>query len=71
MAPLLWIGTDDGLIKRTPDDGKTWEDVTPRELTPWSKVAMIEASHFDTNGAYAALDRHRLTENGLFADLSG
>ena len=71
VAPLLWIGTDDGLIKRTPDDGKTWEDVTPRELTPWSKVAMIEASHFDTNGAYAALDRHRLTENGLFADLSG
>ncbi len=63
VAPLLWIGTDDGLIKRTTDDGKTWEDVTPKELTPWSKVVMIEASHFDPNEAYAAIDRHRLTDN--------
>src|SRR4029077_15906821 len=27
--PLLWIGTDDGLIQFTPDDGKTWNNVTP------------------------------------------
>ena len=63
VASLLWIGTDDGLIKRSPDDGKTWEEVTPKELTPWSKVVMIEASHFDTSEAYAAVDRHRLTDN--------
>jgi photosystem II stability/assembly factor-like uncharacterized protein len=62
-APLIWIGTDDGLIKVTSDDGKSWQDVTPRELTPWSKVAMMEASHFDANVAYAAIDRHRLTDN--------
>jgi hypothetical protein len=62
-APLIWIGTDDGLIKRTADDGKTWQDVTPRELMPWSKVVMMEASHFDANEAYAAVDRHRLTDN--------
>jgi len=62
-APLIWIGTDDGLIKKTEDDGKTWQDVTPRELTPWSKVAMMDASHFDANEAYAAVDRHRLTDN--------
>ncbi len=62
-APLLWIGTDDGLIKVTLDEGKTWNDVTPPDLTPWSKVAMIDASHFDANVAYAAVDRHRLTDN--------
>src|SRR5262245_55289776 len=62
-APLIWIGTDDGLIKMTQDDGKNWQDVTPKELTPWSKVAMIEASRFDANEAYAAIDRHRLTDN--------
>jgi photosystem II stability/assembly factor-like uncharacterized protein len=62
-APLLWIGTDDGLIKVTPDDGKTWQDVTPRELTAWSKVVMIEASHFDADEAFAAVDRHRLEDN--------
>ena len=62
-APLLWIGTDDGLIKVTDDDGKSWRDVTPPALTPWSKVVMMDASHFDPNEAYAAVDRHRLTDN--------
>ena len=51
------------MIKVTQDDGKTWHDVTPRELTPWSKVVMMDASHFDANEAYAAVDRHRLTDN--------
>ena len=62
-APLVWIGTDDGLIKVTQDDGKAWNDVTPPDLTPWSKVVMIDASHFEPNVAYAAVDRHRLTDN--------
>jgi len=62
-AGLLWAGTDDGLIHVTRDDGKRWQNVTPRELTAWSKVVMIEASHFDANEAYAAIDRHRLTDN--------
>ena len=62
-APLLWVGTDDGLIHVTEDDGKTWRNVTPPELTPWSKVVMMDASHFDANEAYAAIDRHRLTDN--------
>jgi photosystem II stability/assembly factor-like uncharacterized protein len=62
-APLLWIGTDDGYIHVTQDDGKTWANVTPRELNAWSKVVMLEASHFDANEAYAAVDRHRLEDN--------
>ena len=62
-APLVWIGTDDGLIKVTDDDGKNWRDVTPPALTPWSKVSMIDASHFDANEAFAVVDRHRLTDN--------
>jgi photosystem II stability/assembly factor-like uncharacterized protein len=62
-APLLWIGTDDGYIHVTQDDGKTWTNVTPREVNAWSKVVMLEASHFDANEAYAAIDRHRLEDN--------
>jgi photosystem II stability/assembly factor-like uncharacterized protein len=61
-APLLWIGTDDGLIKVTPDDGKTWNDVTPPAMTAWSRVTTIEASHFDPNVAYASVDRHQLQD---------
>jgi len=61
-APLLWIGTDDGRFQVTPDDGKTWQDVTPPAVTPWSKVTMMEASHFDANEAYAAVERHQLED---------
>ena len=44
----------------TTDGGKTWRDVTPPDLSPWSKISLIEASHFDPAIAYAAVDRHRL-----------
>ncbi|HSP62484.1 MAG TPA: YCF48-related protein [Pyrinomonadaceae bacterium] len=61
-APMIWIGTDDGLIQGTNDDGKTWKNVTPPALTSWSKVVMIEASHFDVDEAYAAVERHQLED---------
>ncbi len=59
---LIWAGTDDGKIWITRNGGKHWSDVTPKALTAWSKVGVIEASHFDTNTAYAAIDRHRLND---------
>jgi photosystem II stability/assembly factor-like uncharacterized protein len=61
-ASMIWIGTDDGLIQLTKDDGKTWQNVTPPAMTSWSKVVMIEASHFDVNEAYAAVERHQLAD---------
>jgi photosystem II stability/assembly factor-like uncharacterized protein len=65
-APLVWIGTDDGFIHVTPDDGRTWQNVTPPALTAWSKVTMIDASHFDAGEAYATVDRHRLEDNAPY-----
>ncbi|MFI4969258.1 MAG: WD40/YVTN/BNR-like repeat-containing protein, partial [Lysobacterales bacterium] len=59
---LLWAGTDDGRIWRTHDAGSHWNEVTPAALTAWSKVGIIEASHFDADTAYAAVDRHRLDD---------
>ena len=59
---LIWAGTDDGLIWRTADDGAHWQNVTPPALQPWSKVGIIEPSHFDPNTAYAAIDRHRVDD---------
>jgi hypothetical protein len=61
-ANTIWIGTDDGLIQMTRDGGKTWQNVTPPEMTEWSKVAQIEASHFDNQSAYAAVNRFRLDD---------
>ncbi len=61
-APMLWIGTDDGLIHLTTDDGKTWKNVTPPSISAWSRLTMIEASHFDPGTAYASVDRHQLQD---------
>ncbi len=61
-ANLIWAGTDDGLIHVTHDGGKNWQNVTPPDLTPWSKLAQIDASHFDTPTAYAAVNRFRLDD---------
>jgi len=62
QASMVWAGTDDGLIYVTRDDGKTWINVTPPEMTPWSKVSQIEAGRFDPMTAYASVDRHRLAD---------
>jgi len=59
---LLWAGTDDGLIWVTHTGGRTWKNVTPDALTPWSKVSLMEASHVDTLEAYAAVNRFRLDD---------
>ncbi len=59
---LVWCGTDDGLIWLTRDGGKHWENVTPPDLTAWSKIGVIEASHFDPEAAFVAIDRHRLDD---------
>jgi hypothetical protein len=61
-APLLWIGTDDGYIQLTADDGKSWQNVTPAAITPWSRITTLEASHFDAGTAYASVDRHQLQD---------
>jgi photosystem II stability/assembly factor-like uncharacterized protein len=61
-ANLIWAGTDDGLIWVTRDGGANWSNVTPPELTPWSKVAQLDASHFDKETVYAAVNRFRLDD---------
>jgi len=58
----IWAGTDDGLIQLTRDGGKTWKNVTPPQLKPWSKVSILEASHFDAGTAYAAINSFRLDD---------
>jgi photosystem II stability/assembly factor-like uncharacterized protein len=58
----LWAGTDDGLLWITRDGGKNWADITPKELTPWSKVTQLSPSHFDENTAYASVSRFRIND---------
>jgi len=61
-ASTIWTGSDDGFIQLTRDGGKSWTNVTPGALTPWSKVSLMEASHFDDQSAYAAINRFKLDD---------
>jgi photosystem II stability/assembly factor-like uncharacterized protein len=58
----IWAGTDDGQIQITRDAGKTWKNVTPEGLKPWSKVTQLVASHFDEQTAYASVSRFRVDD---------
>lgn len=58
----IWVGTDDGLMHLTTDAGKTWKEITPSGMKPFQKVSILEASHFDPQTAYAAINTLRLDD---------
>jgi photosystem II stability/assembly factor-like uncharacterized protein len=58
----LWVGTDNGLIQLSTDDGAHWTNLTPPNIAEWSKISLIEGSHWDAGEAYAAVDRHEMDD---------
>jgi len=54
---ILWAGSDDGVINVTRDGGKTWANVTPKEMPDLGRVSIIDASSFDPGAAYAAIKK--------------
>jgi photosystem II stability/assembly factor-like uncharacterized protein len=66
-SATIWAGTDDGQVWITTNASSTagmatWKNVTPPELTPWSKIAQIDASRFDSDTAFVAVNRFRLDD---------
>ena len=59
---ILWAGSDDGLVNVTRDGGKTWTNVTPKEMPEFGRVSIIDASAFDPGAAYVAVKRPLLTD---------
>jgi photosystem II stability/assembly factor-like uncharacterized protein len=58
----IWVGTDDGLVQLTRDGGKTWSNVTPKDLPEWSRVSLVEASPHDPAAAYIAANHYQMDD---------
>ena len=61
-AGTIWAGTDDGQVWITRNSGTDWQNITPPQLTPWSKVSQIDASRFDDDTAFVAVNRFRFDD---------
>ncbi|MBD3415379.1 MAG: glycosyl hydrolase [Candidatus Aminicenantes bacterium] len=59
---ILWVGSDDGLVHITRNGGKTWTNITPKNLPEWSMISNIETSTFKAGRAFIAVDRHKLDD---------
>ena len=59
---VLWAGSDDGVVSVTKDGGKTWANVTPKDMPEFGRVSQIDASIFDAASAYIAVKRPLLDD---------
>ncbi|MBL0164154.1 MAG: sialidase [Xanthomonadales bacterium] len=57
---LIWVGTDDGNVQLSRDDGKSWNNVTGniKGVSREAWINWVQASAFDAGTAYVAIDRH-------------
>ena len=49
-------------MQLTRDGGKSWHEITPPGVTPWSKISRIDVSALAPGTAYVAVDNHRQDE---------
>jgi photosystem II stability/assembly factor-like uncharacterized protein len=57
---IIWVGTDDGLIHLTTDEGKNWSNVSPPDVPLWGRIDAVDPSPFSVHSAYVAVNLHRL-----------
>ncbi|MCG6956916.1 MAG: glycosyl hydrolase [Gemmatimonadetes bacterium] len=58
----IWVGSDDGLVHLTRNDGATWKDVTPPGMPHDATVNRIEISPHAAGRVYLAVQRYRLDD---------
>ncbi|MEW6735928.1 MAG: glycosyl hydrolase [Acidobacteriota bacterium] len=56
---LIWTGSDDGLVHITRDGGKSWTNVTGKDIPEWIQINSIEASSHDAGTAYIAATMYK------------
>ena len=59
---VIWTGSDDGLVHVTRDFGKTWSNVTPKDMPDFGRVSQIDASNFSSGTAYISVRKPLLND---------
>jgi len=59
-AGVIWTGANDGPFHVTRDNGKTWTNITPKDLPSGGRVQWIEASPHRRGSAYFTAYRYLL-----------
>ncbi len=59
---VIWTGSDDGLVHVTRDGGKSWTNVTPKEMPDFGRVSQIDASNFGAGIAYISVRKPLLND---------
>jgi photosystem II stability/assembly factor-like uncharacterized protein len=60
---VLWAGSDDGLVHLSRDGGKSWTNVTPKEMPELATVYTVEPSSHDPRRAFVATSRYLLDDD--------
>lgn len=63
---LIWAGSDDGIVHVTRDEGKTWTNVTPRDMPDFGRVSQLDGSPFDNGTAYMAVKKMLLGDRSPY-----
>jgi photosystem II stability/assembly factor-like uncharacterized protein len=62
----IWTGSDDGMAYITRDGGKSWKNITPPGLPPFSRISIIDASPHAAGTAYLAAKRYQLDDRAPY-----
>ncbi|MEQ9415228.1 MAG: glycosyl hydrolase, partial [Cyclobacteriaceae bacterium] len=58
----IWAGSDDGKVHITQNGGKSWKDITPKELPKFSRVSIIDESVHKPGTLYLAANRYQVDD---------
>lgn len=62
----IWTGSDDGKVHITRDGGKTWKDITPKDLPKFSRISIIDESRHNPGTLYLAANRYQVDDRAPY-----
>jgi photosystem II stability/assembly factor-like uncharacterized protein len=64
LPGVIWVGTDDGNIQVSRDNGTSWINVAGNVpgISDKYHISRVEPSHYDAGTCYLAVDGHRLDD---------